>query len=128
MIAANWHLVSVGVGSWTGAGAFVVIAVLAFLLNRERPRAIWAHLALLSFVEFTICGLGLAMGVQNLGGLPLWSALHGGRTDHAGGRRSPAFLVESVRAPDRRGPDRRSWSIHDGSARYWRRSLGRPSS
>ena len=66
MCAASWHLVSVGVGSWTGAGAFVVIAALAFLLNRERPRAIWAHLALLSFVEFTICGLGLAMGVQNL--------------------------------------------------------------
>ena len=80
MIAANWHLVSVGVGSWTGAGAFVVVAVLAFLLNRERPRALWAHLALLSFVEFTICGLGLAMGVQNLAALPLWPALHGGRT------------------------------------------------
>ena len=46
MVAASWHLVFAGVGSWTGAGAFVVIAVLAFLLNRERPRAIWAHLSL----------------------------------------------------------------------------------
>ena len=68
MLAASWHLVTVGVGSRTGAGAFAVITALAFLLNRERPRPIWAHLALLSFVEFTICGLGLAMGVQNLGG------------------------------------------------------------
>jgi hypothetical protein len=68
MLAASWHLVTVGAGSRTGAGAFAVITALAFLLNRERPRAIWAHLALLSFVEFTICGLGLAMGVQNLGG------------------------------------------------------------
>ena len=66
MIGATLHLVSVGVGSWTGAGAFAVIAALAFLLNRERPHAIWAHLALLSFVEFTVCGLGLAMGIQNL--------------------------------------------------------------
>ena len=86
MFAASWHLVSVGVGSWTGAGAFAVIAALAFLLNRERPRAIWAHLALLSFVEFTICGLGLAMGSPEPRGLPLRSALHGGWTDHAGGR------------------------------------------
>ena len=66
LVAANWHLASVGVGSWTGAGAFVVIAVLAFLLNRERPLALWAHLAILNYVEFTICGLGLAMGIQNL--------------------------------------------------------------
>ena len=66
MCGATVHLASVGVGSWTGAGAFVVIAVLAFLLNRERASATWAYLALLSFVEFTICGLGLAMGSRNL--------------------------------------------------------------
>jgi hypothetical protein len=67
MIAATVHLVSVGVGSWTGAGAFVVVATLAFLLTRERPSAFWAQLALLSIVEFTICGLGLAMGSRSLG-------------------------------------------------------------
>ena len=33
-LASGW----VGVGSWTGAGAFAVVGVLAFLLNRERPR------------------------------------------------------------------------------------------
>ena len=67
LCGATLHLVTVGVGSWTGAGAFIVIAALAFLLNREQPRAIWAHLSLLSFVESTICGLGLAAGTQNLG-------------------------------------------------------------
>jgi len=67
MAAATLHLMFVGVGSWTGTGAFLVIAALAVLLNRERPGAIWAHLALVSFVEFTICGLGLAIGMQNLG-------------------------------------------------------------
>ena len=74
-------------GGWLvdRGGAFVVISALAFLLNRERPRAIWAQLVLLSFVEFTICGLGLALGIQNLGRPPLRSALHGGRTGHAGG-------------------------------------------
>ena len=66
MAAATAHLVFVGVGSWAGAGAFAVISALAFLLNRERPRLIWAHIALFSFVEFTICGLGLSMGTQNL--------------------------------------------------------------
>ena len=44
MFAASGHLLTVGAGSWTGAGAFGVIAVLAFLLNRERPRPIWAYL------------------------------------------------------------------------------------
>ena len=68
--------------------------------------AIWAYLALLSFVEFTICGLGLAMGRRRLAAHHLWSALYGGRTDHAGGRRSPAFLVESVR-PRQGRPDGR---------------------
>ena len=50
-----------GAGSWLGAGAFAVLTALAFLLNRDRPGAVWARLAMLSFVELTICGLGLAM-------------------------------------------------------------------
>ncbi|MFI5459899.1 MAG: tetratricopeptide repeat protein [Isosphaerales bacterium] len=66
MIAATLHLVFLGVGSWTGAGAFLVITALAVLLNREWPRTIWSHVALVSFVEFTICGVGLAMGIQDL--------------------------------------------------------------
>ena len=129
MFAATWHLASVGVGSWTGAGAFVVIAALAFLLNRERPRALWAHLALLSFVEFTICGLGLAMGIQNL------AAYHYGLLFMADGTglvlaagEAPAFLVESGPSLRPRRTRPAVWSIHDGSARYWRPSLGRPSS
>ena len=66
LCGATVSLVSVGVGSWSGAGAFIVIAALAFLLNREQPRALWAHVSLLSFVEFTICGLALAMGIKNV--------------------------------------------------------------
>jgi tetratricopeptide (TPR) repeat protein len=67
MFAANVHLITEGAESSTGAAAFVVIAAVGFLLNRERPRAMWAHLGLLSFVEFTICGLALAMHGRNLG-------------------------------------------------------------
>ncbi len=62
MIAATGHIVFAGAGSWLGAGAFAAASALALLLNRDRPHAVWAHLALLGFVEFTICGLGLAMG------------------------------------------------------------------
>ena len=36
------------------------------LLNREWPRTIWAYLALVSFLEFTICGLVLAAGGTTL--------------------------------------------------------------
>ena len=55
------HIVSAGAGSWIGAGAFAVITALAFMINRQRPLAFWAYLVLLGFVEFTICGLGLAI-------------------------------------------------------------------
>jgi len=67
MIAATLHLLQSGVGSWTGAGAFLLVSSLAFLSNREQPRLIWAFVALFGFVEFTITGLGLAVGAQNLG-------------------------------------------------------------
>ncbi len=107
MLAANSHLVTVGVGSWTGAGAFAVIAVLAFLLNRERPRPFWAHLALLSFVEFTICGLGLAMGVQNLGGYHYGLLFMADGLTMLAAAEVLALLAESVRAPGRGRPARR---------------------
>ena len=123
MFGATVHLVSAGVGSWTGAGAFIVIAALAFLLNRERPHAIWAHLSLLSFVEFTICGLGLATGSRHLG------AHYYGLLFMADGLTLLA-AAEVLRIWfDRSGPQTAAdqtgtLSIHAGSARSWGRSLG----
>jgi hypothetical protein len=66
MLGATVPLAATGVASWAGAAAFLLLAMLAFLIHRDRPRAIWAHVAMASFVEFTICGLGLAMGNHSL--------------------------------------------------------------
>src|SRR5262249_39542227 len=66
MFAATWHVAIVGAGSWGAAGAVVLVAILAVILNREQPRTAWAFLALVSFLEFTICGLALATGGRNL--------------------------------------------------------------
>ena len=66
MADATAYLVFERADSFAGAGAFAVISTLAFLLNRERPRLFWVHIALISFVEFTICGVGLLMGSRSL--------------------------------------------------------------
>ena len=66
LVASNVHIISSGVGSWIGAGTFAVITALAFMMNRQRPFAFWAYLVLLGFVEFTVCGLGLAIGGRQL--------------------------------------------------------------
>jgi len=66
MAAATAHLIFAGIDSRAAAASFVVISVLSFLLNRERPRRFWAQLALISFVEFTICSMGLLIGTQSL--------------------------------------------------------------
>jgi len=66
MAVANVHLMSVGIGSANGAGAFALIAVVALLLNRDRPRTVWPHLAFVSFVELTMCALGLATAGKTL--------------------------------------------------------------
>ena len=66
LIAATSHVGREGANSFTASGAFVLVGVLAVLLNRERPRTIWAYLALVSFLEFTICGLVLAAGGTTL--------------------------------------------------------------
>ncbi len=60
LVAASAHLLYAGTRTLSGGAAFLIITILAFALNRERPRAIWANLVLLSLVEFTICALGLA--------------------------------------------------------------------
>ncbi|HKI20079.1 MAG TPA: hypothetical protein VKA15_19475, partial [Isosphaeraceae bacterium] len=66
LFTATLHLAWEGANSFTASGAFVLVGILAVLLNRERPRTIWAYLALVSFLEFTICGLVLATGGTTL--------------------------------------------------------------
>jgi tetratricopeptide (TPR) repeat protein len=63
---ATVHLVVSGIATVAGAGAFALIMILAVLMNREWPRAIWAHLALLCFLEFTMCALGVATEGRSL--------------------------------------------------------------
>jgi tetratricopeptide (TPR) repeat protein len=64
--AATLHLAWEGANSFAAASAFVLVGILAVLLNRERPRTIWAYLALVSLLEFTICGLVLSAGGTTL--------------------------------------------------------------
>jgi tetratricopeptide (TPR) repeat protein len=66
MLMATLAIASLGPNSVTAAGAFVLVAVLAVLLNRERPWTAWAYLALVSFLEFTICALGVMTGGAKL--------------------------------------------------------------
>ena len=89
LFTATLHLAWVGANSFTAAGAFVLVGILAVLLNRERPRTIWAYLALVSFLEFTICGLVLATGGTTPPRPCFWPPLHVRRTGRAGGRRGP---------------------------------------
>jgi tetratricopeptide (TPR) repeat protein len=63
---ATLHLAWEGANSFPALGAFALVGILAVLLNGERPRTIWAYLALVSFLEFTICGLVLATGGRML--------------------------------------------------------------
>ncbi|MGO9913696.1 MAG: hypothetical protein ACLQIB_03135 [Isosphaeraceae bacterium] len=66
LAAATYHVASSGPSSPTALGAFGLVTVLAVLLNREWPRTIWAYVALVSFLEFTICGMELAAGGPRL--------------------------------------------------------------
>ena len=66
MADATAYVIFERADSFAAAGAFLVISTLSFLLNRERPRTFWVHVALLSFVEFTICGMAILMGSQSL--------------------------------------------------------------
>jgi tetratricopeptide (TPR) repeat protein len=66
MAAATIHLVVVGIATSAGAAAFGLVTMLAVLTNRERPRAIWAHVALVSFIELTLCVLGRSAGTRSL--------------------------------------------------------------
>ncbi len=72
MVFANHHLAFAGTGTWGGAGAFALVALLAVLLNREQPRPIWAHASFVNLLELSICGLGLATG-----GRPLSAHVYG---------------------------------------------------
>jgi len=66
MAVATLHLMSVGIGSASAAGSFALVTAVALLLNRDRPRTVWPHLACVSFVELTMCALGLATAGKTL--------------------------------------------------------------
>ncbi len=62
MTAATLGLASTRTGSLTGCGAFALVCLLGVIVNREAPRALWAWLSLVSFVELTISATSLARG------------------------------------------------------------------
>jgi tetratricopeptide (TPR) repeat protein len=72
LVVATLFIAAKGPNSIGAAGAFALVASLALVLNRERPWIVRAGVALVSFVELTICGLSLATG-----GVSLFAADYG---------------------------------------------------
>jgi tetratricopeptide (TPR) repeat protein len=62
MTLATLGLASARVGSLAACGAFLLVLLIALLVNRDAPRLLWAWMSVLSFVELTIAATSLAAG------------------------------------------------------------------
>jgi tetratricopeptide (TPR) repeat protein len=59
LLVATAYIAVRGAHSPVAASVFLLVGILAWIATRERPRIVTAGLVLISFVEFTLCGLSL---------------------------------------------------------------------